>query len=95
MARINALWPERIDKAGITKRVVIRVHVRLDDGTGAWHYFGITEAEAPKPHDESDPISEHTYVQFPQAFDDLTTEEANDALFTLGVRAGLTREGVL
>ncbi len=95
MARINAMWPERIDQAGITKRVVIRVHVRLDDGTGQWHYFGITEAESPRPHDETDPIFEYIYIQFPQAFDDLTNEDAEDALFTLGVRAGLTREGVL
>ncbi len=95
MTTLNAIWPIRIDNAGITKRVVIRVHVRLNDGSGAWHYFGVTEAESPLPDFVDDPVFEHIYVQFPQAFDDLPADDADDIMYELGVKAGLSREGVL
>ena len=89
---IEQMWTDGIEQAGVVRRVNYHCLVVFPDGSKQWHYFGSTPTE--KPPTTDDPISEHAYVQFPQAFDDLPGDEGSDAIYSLGLRAGLHREGV-
>ena len=80
--------------------VVLRAHfymcVQLEDGMKEWHYFGVDPVEYPPfPPNDSAPVFEHTYVQFPQAFNDLPETEADPQIYGLALESGMNREGLL
>lgn len=93
---IPEMWTDKIEQVGTVRRVFFHALVDIyDDETGEtrreWHYFGTTPAQ--KPPTSADPVFQHTYVSFPQDFDQLG-QEANDAYYSLGIQAGLKREGL-
>jgi len=90
------MWTDQIVAVGAVRRVYFHVLVDIyDDETGQtrreWHYFGTTPAQ--KPPTSADPVFQHTYVSFPQDFDQLG-QDANDYYYQLGIQAGMHREGL-
>lgn len=89
------IYTHSITDTGVVVRVRFRILARHEDGTRSWHYFGVTEAELPPEIYTDSPLTEYTYVQFPDAFNDLPVGgEYESALYDLGVSAGLYREGL-
>lgn len=89
------IYTHSIQDTGIVLRVRFRILARHEDGTRSWHYFGVTEAELPPENYVDSPLTEYSYVQFPDAFNDLPADgEYERAIYELGVSAGSWREGL-
>lgn len=92
---IPEFYTDSIDEVGQVKRVRFFCRVELDDGSQAWHYYGVDPTVRPPPPPFSAlPINEYGFVQFPQGLDDLTGEEANNLLYDMGKISGFRREGL-
>ena len=89
----QSVWTDHIQEVGNVTRVYLFVGIGPRNGRD-WHYFGVDPEVRPPPEATYNAIYEHTYVQFPGAFDDLSTEESAELLYNLGSTAGLNREGL-
>ena len=87
LAQVDQLFTDQIVEVGNVRRIYFHFHQ-----AGQWHYFGTTAAEAPPPN--ADPVNEYTYVQFPQAFDNLPIQDSQDVLLELAIIAVKQREGL-
>ena len=92
------LHTDKIETFGAANRRVFfhTLVLVVDDLTGIqsklWLYFGTTIIE--KPPTTLDPVTVFPSVNFPSAFDDLGAD-ANDALYTIGLQAGLKLAGLV
>lgn len=88
-------YTHSIEDTGVVLRVRFRALAKHDDGTRSWHYYGVTEAEVPPEIYTDSPLTEYTYVQFPDAFNDLPADsEYESSVYDIGFKAGLYREGL-
>jgi hypothetical protein len=95
MASPIEFWPDQIVDTGVVRRVYFHALLQFDDGSKEWHYFGTNPASVPPTGIYADePVVTHTYVQFPDAFDDLPADDANFMVYEIGRIAGLNREGL-
>ena len=88
---IHELYTDKIDEAGVSKRMYFYCRIEID-GVNEWHYYGTDPVE--KPPFTEDPVNEYGYVQFPRDLDDLDKCEANTLLYQMAQMAGLRREGI-
>ena len=84
---VAVVFTDNYVDAGVSR--TFGFHLMTYDRT--WYYFG-TDPEAYPPMPAGDVI-EVGAVQFPRDLDELG-EEANDALYRIGMQAGLIREGI-
>lgn len=90
--RIHALFTDEVEAIGNVRRVYYHSFVEMDDNTKRWLYFGTDPTDPGMEPTTDDPVYEYTYVQFPQAFDDVGVE-GEAALFQIGMISGYRREG--
>jgi hypothetical protein len=84
-----------IQDTGVVVRVRFRVLVRFSDWHYEWHYFGVDPVEVPPHVHEEAAVYEHSYVQFPDAFNDLPQDGVyEEAIYNIGFNAGLYSEGL-
>lgn len=92
---IKALWTDKVEDAGVNVRVSFFVLIETSDDVLEWHYFGVTEAERPRPHNTDVPVTEHDYVQFPRDVGNLPDYKgAMDYWYQLSIIAGMNSAGV-
>ena len=92
---IPEFYTDAIDEQGQVKRVRFFCRVELDDGSQAWHYYGVDPAVRPPPPPfDAFPVFEHPFVAFPQGLDDLTLRESEGLLYEMGKISGFRREGL-
>ena len=96
MASPIEFYTVQLEDTGVVLRAYFYMCVQFDDGSKEWHYFGVDPAEKPPfPPNDSAPVFEHTYVQFPQAFNDLPQDDADPQIYGIAMMAGMNREGLL
>ena len=89
---IQELYTDSIQDQGANRRVFLHFLAIFDDGTKRWYYFGTLPTDPGKEPTTADPVTTSGFINFPADFS-LIGFEANDALFQLGVLAGLKRVG--
>lgn len=95
IANIPEVYTDSIDEVGQVKRVRFFARIELNDGSQAWHYYGVDPmVRPPPPPFDALPVNEYPLVQFPQGLDDLTGEEANEILYEMAKTSGFRREGL-
>ena len=95
MASPVEFWPDQIVDTGVVRRVYFHACLQFDDGHKEWHFYGTDPDSVTLVGPNADePIFEHAYVQFPDAFDDLPADQAKPQIEGLALMAGLNREGL-
>ena len=95
--RIKEFWTGSIEDVGVSVRVSFFMLIqRQDNDELEWHYFGITEADRPRPSNTDVPFTEHSFVNFPSAMNDLPDmRNVMDPFYELAKHAGMNDAGVV
>ena len=88
---IPMFFTDNIVEIGSVRRIYFHALIELDIGK-RWIYYGTNPADPGKEPNTLDPVFAYQYIAFPQDFDALG-QEAEDAYFSLGLQAGLRKEG--
>lgn len=102
--RTEAMFTDHVESVGTVRRVfyyALYVFGNYDTLTGdrlpgeeyEWHYFGTTPALKPPPFRLEAPVIQNVYISFPQDFDLLPLNWANQYYFDMAQMAGLWKEG--
>jgi hypothetical protein len=87
------MYTDQLESVGNVRRVYMHFLARFDDDTKRWYYFGTLPTDPGKAPTTADPVTTSGFVAFPADFS-LIGQDANDALYDLGIKAGLKRLAV-
>ncbi len=92
--RVPELYTHSIVEVGNVRQIQFFMRAINHNGVSEWHYFGVTEAERPRPApNDTDDFNEYAQVLIPQDLSVLETEENEGLLYQLAIKVGPIREG--
>lgn len=93
--RIDSFWTHQVEDTGVVRRIYFIMHVVKNNQDEEWHYFGVTEAQRAIPDPGlSGTVYEHPYIQLPTDFDEITIDELEPLLYSMGQMIGIRKEDI-